>query len=125
MPVLLPFSFFFSLFYSTIERGASISTSERIRADYKERMSDLEARLEVAIKNSDEDARQQAEKMHNDEMEHLCEQHRLSMGESVSCYLCPYLSALYLPSTSASAFHSSVIHPHIFFPPFVLHAFTQ
>ncbi|XP_063885721.1 trichohyalin-like isoform X7 [Scylla paramamosain] len=52
---------------------------ERIRADYKERMSDLEARLEVAMKDSDEDARQQAEKMHNDEMEHLCEQHRLSM----------------------------------------------
>ncbi|MPC34073.1 hypothetical protein E2C01_027447 [Portunus trituberculatus] len=55
---------------------------ERIRADYKERMSDLEARLEVAMKDSDEDARQQAEKMHNDEMEHLCEQHRLSMGKS-------------------------------------------
>lgn len=55
--------------------------SERIRADYKERASDLEARLAMALKNSDEEGRQQAEKQHNEEMEHLCEQHRLSMGE--------------------------------------------
>nr|XP_053646368.1 rootletin-like isoform X2 [Cherax quadricarinatus] len=52
---------------------------ERLRADYKERVSDLEALLAVAMKNSDEESRVQAEKMHNDEMEHLCEQHRLSM----------------------------------------------
>lgn len=56
--------------------------SERTRADYKERASDLEARLAMALKNSDEEARQQAERQHNEEMEHLCEQHRLSMGKS-------------------------------------------
>ncbi|XP_050712801.1 trichohyalin-like isoform X3 [Eriocheir sinensis] len=52
---------------------------ERIRAEYKERSSDLEARLAVALQNSDEEGRHQAEKQHNEEMEHLCEQHRLSM----------------------------------------------
>ncbi|KAG0712753.1 hypothetical protein GWK47_017747 [Chionoecetes opilio] len=52
---------------------------ERLRTDYEERTSDLEARLGVALKESDPEARQQAEKVHNDEMEHLCQQHRLSM----------------------------------------------
>ncbi|XP_042240297.1 golgin subfamily A member 6-like protein 22 [Homarus americanus] len=52
---------------------------ERLRGDFKDRTSDMEKRLAVALKNSDEENRLQAEKTHNDEMEHLCDQHRLSM----------------------------------------------
>ncbi|XP_069167160.1 trichohyalin isoform X6 [Procambarus clarkii] len=52
---------------------------ERLRGDYKDRVLDLEARLAVAMEHSDEESRLQAEKHHNDEMEYLCEQHRLSM----------------------------------------------
>lgn len=52
---------------------------ERLRQDFKERVGDLEARLVVTSRTSTEDERRQLEKMHNDELEHLCEQHRNSM----------------------------------------------
>lgn len=78
-------SFSLLCFYSLV---IYVSTAERIRAEYKERASDLEARLAMALKNSDEEGRQQAEKQHNEEMEHLCEQHRLSMGEFPSPHTC-------------------------------------
>ncbi|XP_066972140.1 trichohyalin-like isoform X9 [Macrobrachium rosenbergii] len=52
---------------------------ERLKQDFKEQVADLEARLAVTSQISGEDDRRQLEKSHNDEVEHLCEQHRSSM----------------------------------------------
>ncbi|KAK3868371.1 hypothetical protein Pcinc_026230 [Petrolisthes cinctipes] len=52
---------------------------ERIRSDYKDRVDGLEARLAKATQDCDGESRAQAEKHHNEEMDHLCQQHRLSM----------------------------------------------
>ncbi|KAK4292200.1 hypothetical protein Pmani_035010 [Petrolisthes manimaculis] len=52
---------------------------ERIRSDYKDRVDGLEARLAKATQDCDEESRAKAEKQHNEEMDHICQQHRLSM----------------------------------------------
>lgn len=64
-----------------------VSPPERLRQDYQERESELESRLAIALQASDEEGRIQAEKMHNEELDHLCQQHRLSMGEYVMWYV--------------------------------------
>lgn len=55
--------------------------SERLREEYADRMKGMEAQLSCVDVRGMGDLRSRLEAQHKQEMEHLGEQHRLSMGQ--------------------------------------------